>query len=94
MLHKRIIILFQHTKHQSQIKRSIFIQRKYLKYYLRTFIYFFSIIKKMVKIYNIDEYGTNLSPEIYDPKTLTQDNNYFYENLGFSNNFIYNLLFF
>lgn len=45
----------------------------------------------MVKIYNIDEYGTNLSSEIYDPKPLTQNSDYFYENLGFSNNFIYNL---
>jgi len=36
----------------------------------------------MMKIYNLDEYGTNLSPEIYDPKQLFQDQGCFYENLG------------
>lgn len=38
----------------------------------------------MTKIYNIDEYGSNLSPEIYDTKILTEDNSYFYESLGTS----------
>ena len=36
----------------------------------------------MMKVYNIEEYGTNFSPEIYDPKRLYQDANCFYENLG------------
>lgn len=32
----------------------------------------------MMKIYNIDQYGSNFSPEVSDVK----DQNYFYENLG------------
>lgn len=44
----------------------------------------------MMKIYNIDEYGSNLSADTYDPKSLIQDTNSFYENLGL---FLYKFLF-
>ena len=47
----------------------------------------------MTKIYNIDEYGSNLAQDIYDPKLMSQDSNNFYENLGFNIFKLFHLLF-
>ena len=39
------------------------------------------IHQKLTKIYNINEYGSNFDPEIYDPKSLN-DKQIFYDSLG------------
>lgn len=38
-----------------------------------------------MKIYNLEEYGSNFNPAIYDPKKFIQDQENTYDNLGFKN---------
>ena len=40
-----------------------------------------------MKIYNLEEYGSNFNPAVYDPKKYTQDQENTYDNLGYFKKF-------